>query len=142
IVLNPATVRYFVGHGLHLAGLSVTANWFRYMSPDGSTAHEEESQYRFAAYSALYGQLLDAFGQGHYHLAEECTGFDQDPTGVTACFASGREEWGNVLVFADGINSVGRHMLLPDVTPRYACCVAWRGTVDEKALSRKTFDAL
>jgi 2,6-dihydroxypyridine 3-monooxygenase len=142
IVLNPATVRYFVGHGLHPAALSATANWFRYMSPDGSVAHQERSQYRFAAYSTLYAQLLDAFGQGHYHLAEECTGFDQDPTGVTARFASGRDERGNMLVFADGINSVGRRMLLPDVAPRYAGYVAWRGTVDETALSRKTFDAL
>jgi 2,6-dihydroxypyridine 3-monooxygenase len=142
IVLNPATVRYFVGHGLPPAQLSATANWFRYMSPDGSIAHEEESHYRFAAYSTLYGQLLDAFGHGHYHLAEECTGFDRDSTGVTARFAGGREERSDLLVFADGINSVGRRMLLPDIVPRYGGYVAWRGTVDEKALSRETFDAL
>src|SRR5919204_3386393 len=141
IVLNPATVRCFVGHGVYLAELSVTANWFRYMSPDGSIAHEERSHYRFAAYSTLYGQLLDAFGQGHYHLAEECTGFDQDPTGVTARFPSGRDERRNMLVFADGINSVGRRILLPDVAPRYAGYMAWRGSVGEKGLSPQTFDA-
>ena len=140
IVLNPATVRYFIDHDFHPAELSAAVNRFRYLSPDGGIAYEDGSHYRFAAYSLLYGQLLSAFGLGHYHLAEECTGFDQDTTSVTVRFASKREEEADLLVFADGINSAGRRRLLPSVMPRYAGYVAWRGTVNEKALSRKTFD--
>jgi 2,6-dihydroxypyridine 3-monooxygenase len=33
-------------------------------------------------------------------------------------------------------------MLLPDIAPCYAGYVAWRGTIDENALSHETFDAL
>ncbi len=142
IVLNPATVRYFIDHDFHPAELSAAVNRFRYLSPDGGIAYEDGSHYRFAAYSLLYGQLLSAFGLKHYHLAGECTGFDQDTTAVTVRFASGREEEADLLVFADGINSAGRRMLLPTVIPRYAGYVAWRGTVNEQALSHKTFDEM
>src|SRR5262245_56116800 len=39
-------------------------------------------------------------------LGRECTGVTQDDSGVTARFADGGEEQGDVLVAADGINSV------------------------------------
>jgi 2,6-dihydroxypyridine 3-monooxygenase len=45
-------------------------------------------------------------------------------------------------VCADGIGSRGRQALLPDVAPRYAGYVAWRGTVVEHDLSAPALDAL
>jgi class 3 adenylate cyclase len=41
----------------------------------------------------------------------------------------------DVLVCADGINSAGRRLLLPEIRPRYAGYVAWRGRVAEHELS-------
>ena len=143
IVLNPATIRYFVDRrALDVREISATASWFRYIDLDGSVAHEEPGRYRFTAYSALYRGLLGAFDERWYHLGEECVGFDQDADGVTVRFVGGRVERCDLLVCADGINSIGRGLLLPDVRPRYAGYVAWRGTVAEDQLTRDTFAAL
>src|ERR687895_514858 len=62
IVLNPATVRYFVDRrALDVRRISATASWFRYVNLDGSVAYEEPGRYRFTSYSALYRGLLGAF---------------------------------------------------------------------------------
>ena len=56
---------------------------------------------------------------------------EQDDRTVTAIFADGSRAEGDLLVGADGIYSTTRKQLLPDVAPRYAGYVAWRGIVDE-----------
>ena len=49
---------------------------------------------------------------GALRLGARCTGFRQDRAGVTACFADGSEERGDLLVGADGLNSLTRARLL------------------------------
>ena len=143
IVLNPATIRYLAACGAQdVKQISATANWFRYMDRDGTIAYEEPGRYRFTAYTVLYGGLLGCFDESRYHLGEECIGFDQDANGVTVRFASGRMERCDLLVCADGINSIGRRLLLPDVQPRYAGYVAWRGTIGEDELPGDAFAVL
>jgi len=68
-------------------------------------------------------------------------GFDQDAEGVDLRFASGRAERCDLLVCANGISSTGRKRLLPEVEPRYAGYVGWRGTVSEAELSAETVAA-
>ena len=143
IVLNPATIRYLAVHGvLDVKKISAAANWFRYLDPDGSVAYEEPGRYHFTAYNVLYRGLLRCFDDSRYHLGQDCIGFDQDPHGVTVRFASGRVERCDLLVCADGINSLGRRLLLPEVEPHYAGYVAWRGTVGEDQLTPGAFAAL
>jgi 2-polyprenyl-6-methoxyphenol hydroxylase-like FAD-dependent oxidoreductase len=48
----------------------------------------------------------------------------------------------DLLVGADGIRSVLRQQLWPDVQPRYAGYVAWRGLCDESVLSQGARDAM
>src|SRR4029453_6662356 len=47
-----------------------------------------------------------------------------------------------LVVFADGINSIGRRLLVPEAEPHYAGYVAWRGTVDEIYVEPAVFEAL
>src|SRR5436189_173337 len=47
-----------------------------------------------------------------------------------------------LLVGADGIGSLVRRRLLPEVAASYAGYVAWRGTIDERALSPATRERL
>src|SRR5262249_27057204 len=143
IVLNPATVRYFTTHNLmNLKTLSVAANRFRYMGRDGSTLYEEQQSYRFTSYSTLYRGMLQSFDEHRYHRGEELVGFEQGSFDLTVHFAGGRTEQCDVLVCADGINSAGRGLLLPEIRPRYAGYVAWRGTVAEHELSAESFSSL
>ena len=57
-------------------------------------------------------------------------------------FADGSRETGDVLVAADGFRSVVRGQFLPEAQPIYAGYVAWRGLVEENALSPATRDAI
>ncbi|MBX9579113.1 MAG: FAD-dependent monooxygenase, partial [Gemmataceae bacterium] len=75
----------------------------------------------------LQATLADALGREHLHLGRECVGYDQDAGGVTARFADGSTERGDVLVGADGLRSAVRRQMLGDDPPRYAGYTAWRG---------------
>lgn len=75
--------------------------------------------------SALAG-LLPA---GVLRLSADCTGFAQDEGRVTARFADGREERGDVLVGADGIHSTIRAQLYGKSPPRYSGYTCWRSAV-------------
>jgi 2-polyprenyl-6-methoxyphenol hydroxylase-like FAD-dependent oxidoreductase len=66
---------------------------------------------------------------GKVHLGTECVGFEQAEGYVRASFASGREERGDLLIGADGLNSTVRAHLLGDGPPRYAGYTAWRAVV-------------
>jgi 2,6-dihydroxypyridine 3-monooxygenase len=143
IVLHPATVRYPVDRGLvHMRELGTVARRLRYLAADGAVVHDQPCSYRFASYSFLYGLLLGAFGRDRYHLDAEVVGFDQDADGVDVALADGTAARGDLLVCADGIRSTARRLLLPDVRPRYAGYVAWRGTVPESQLTAERFELL
>ncbi|MDQ4128468.1 MAG: FAD-dependent monooxygenase [Actinomycetota bacterium] len=72
---------------------------------------------------------LEAAG-GSVCVGAECIGFRQERQGVAALFADGREERGDLLVGADGLNSVVRLQLFGEERPRYAGFTAWRGLAD------------
>jgi 2-polyprenyl-6-methoxyphenol hydroxylase-like FAD-dependent oxidoreductase len=74
----------------------------------------------------LLDVLASAARPDAIHLAATCVGFEQDPEGVTARFADGREVRGALLVGADGLHSVVRRTLLGDAPLRYSGYTAWR----------------
>ena len=56
-----------------------------------------------------------------------CVGFEQHSDAVTARFADGRSESGDLLLGADGIQSAIRAQLFGPSEPRYAGYTCWRG---------------
>ena len=77
----------------------------------------------------LHHALLSALPRDTVQVGYTCTGFEQDPDGVTVCFSDGSTQRADLLVGADGIHSVVRRQLFPGVTLRYAGYPAWRGVV-------------
>jgi 2,6-dihydroxypyridine 3-monooxygenase len=57
---------------------------------------------------------------------------------VTLSLTNGQTHTADLVVCADGIRSTGRRIMLPDVRPRYAGYVAWRGTVNCAEISRSS----
>jgi 2,6-dihydroxypyridine 3-monooxygenase len=143
IVLHPATLRYFTEHRLlDLDRISAPARGVRYLSQDGSVAHETPCRYRFTAWNTLYRGLLESLGPDRYQMGTEADGFDQDETEVRVHRADGATVSCELAVAADGVASTARRILAPEAEPRYAGYVGWRGTVEEEELSPETFGAL
>jgi 2-polyprenyl-6-methoxyphenol hydroxylase-like FAD-dependent oxidoreductase len=77
----------------------------------------------------LLGALLDALPPGVVTYGEECVGFEQDQSGVSVRFASGREESCDMLVGADGRESALRRLMGKPMELRPFGVSAWRATI-------------
>ncbi len=135
IVVLPVTERYFTDQAAAPRRVSLELNHWTYVDREGAIIDAAPVRSRFAGWGTIYGALLEAFGDDRYHLGHEVVGFDDHGDTVTAHFANGTSVDGDLLIFADGVSSTGRSLLLPEVPPAYAGYVAWRGTTPEAALS-------
>ncbi|WP_148575564.1 FAD-dependent monooxygenase [Nocardioides caldifontis] len=144
IVLQPDTVRWIVErpHPFSLEDVSIGSSCTRYLGPDNCVVHEEPAAWRFSSWTTMYRVLLDDFGLEDYHLGEFAVGVGQDDDQAEVRFLSGRTERADLVVFADGISSVGRRRLQPRAKPRYAGYIGWRGTVPEREVSVETADLI
>jgi 2,6-dihydroxypyridine 3-monooxygenase len=143
IVVLKETVRYFRERtDLELEQLTTSTGLLRYLGRDGSVVYEEPRRYRYSAWHTIYRALLGCFGRGRYHLGTEMTGFHQQGEHIEVRFADGSAADYDLLVCADGISSNARALLQPQARPAYAGYVAWRGTVEERQLSRGVRDRL
>jgi 2,6-dihydroxypyridine 3-monooxygenase len=143
IAVLPETLRYPVERlGVPVGQITSSTEWIRFLERDGSVRHAQQHRYRFSSWNTIYGTLLGAFGAERYRLGRDMTSFATDGSGVQVRFADGGAVRADLLVCADGIGSVARSALLPDVEARYAGYVAWRGTVPERELDGPTFDAV
>ena len=97
----------------------------------GKTVIERPTARTLSGWSRLYRALLDGLPPQAYRLGKRLVRVAQDGDGITALFADGTSERGDLLVGADGIRSAVRAQFLPDVQPLYAGYVAWRAVLDE-----------
>jgi 2,6-dihydroxypyridine 3-monooxygenase len=142
IVLHPATIRYLTENGIKpVSEIGVWVGRLQYLHRDG-VASEHACQFRFSSYYALYRDLLECFDADRYHLGREVVGFKTAEGSVELQLRSGAAARSDLLVCADGVRSSARARLLPQVSPRYAGYVGWRGAVDSSALGPATFAAL
>lgn len=76
--------------------------------------------------SELIGALKRQLGEATITLGATCVGYRAEHGGVTALFADGREERGDLLIGADGLRSAVARQLLGDQPLRYAGFAVWR----------------
>jgi 2-polyprenyl-6-methoxyphenol hydroxylase-like FAD-dependent oxidoreductase len=97
----------------------------------GKIAIERPTARTLSGWSRLYRALLDALPGQNYRLGKRLMRVEQDAGSVTAIFADGSNERGDLLIGTDGVRSTVRAQFLPDVRPNYAGYVAWRASIDE-----------
>jgi 2-polyprenyl-6-methoxyphenol hydroxylase-like FAD-dependent oxidoreductase len=103
------------------------------LGADGAVIAERRCPQTATSWNRLFEVLREAFGHEHYHPAKDLHHVEMAETGVTAHFADGSSQSGDLLVGADGFRSTVRAQLLPETQPQYAGYVAWRGLADERA---------
>jgi 2-polyprenyl-6-methoxyphenol hydroxylase-like FAD-dependent oxidoreductase len=84
------------------------------------------------SWSLLYNLLRDAFPAQHFHAGRNVSEIVQESNGVAAILDDGTKFEGDLLIGADGMRSTVRRGLFPEVQPRYAGYLAWRGMLEER----------
>lgn len=135
IGLMPETSRFLTDIAkIPIDDISVQTHRIRYIDISGKVVHDEPHAYRFSSWNTIYRQLMSCIKPDTYNLGHEMTDWTVNESSATVRFANGRSATSDLLVFADGVNSLARSRLLPDARPRYAGYVAWRGMVHEREL--------
>jgi 2-polyprenyl-6-methoxyphenol hydroxylase-like FAD-dependent oxidoreductase len=104
---------------------------------DGEQVGSRALPQTLTAWSRIFNVLRSAFPRERYHNGKSLVSFDQNESSVTARFTDGEQVTGDLLVAADGLRSIIRSTLVPASKPLYAGYIAWRGLVEESALSER-----
>lgn len=107
------------------------------LAADGSRSGSFRYPQILTAWGRLFALLRAAFPAERYHGGKVLSAFRQDPHSVTATFADGQSVQADLLVAADGVRSLIRQTLVAHAKPAYAGYIAWRGMVEESALSER-----
>jgi 2-polyprenyl-6-methoxyphenol hydroxylase-like FAD-dependent oxidoreductase len=100
----------------------------------GKVIAEQPMARTMSAWSRLYRALRDPLPRHDYRLGKRLVHVEQNNDGVTAVFADGSRERGELLIGADGIRSTVREQFLPQTRPVYAGYIAWRAVLDERQI--------
>jgi 2-polyprenyl-6-methoxyphenol hydroxylase-like FAD-dependent oxidoreductase len=139
VVLQPEVVEAFQRAGVAYEDpLGVVAQERYYLKRDGSIAQRMPMRQTLTSWNLLYSNMRRHFPTKHYHQGKNLTEIQQTGERVTAIFADGTQDTGDLSIGADGANSTVRRSILPSYEPRYAGYVAYRGLVDETQLDPET----
>ena len=108
----------------------------------GNTVLQVALPQMMTAWARIYRPLKDLLPASQYHFGMNLERVEEDADGITAVFSDGTTARGDLVIAADGIRSSVRAQMLPEAEPRYAGYIAWRGVVDESAVSRSTHAAI
>jgi 2-polyprenyl-6-methoxyphenol hydroxylase-like FAD-dependent oxidoreductase len=146
IVLQPEVVEVLrrTGVDLRAVELGVRSAYRTVFRPDGSIEAKHFAPQTQTSWSLLYTTLKEAFGDQTYHQAKTLVKVDQDSAAgtATAHFEDGVREPGDLLIGADGGNSIVRQQYWPTTQPTYAGYLAWRGLLPEDAMPPAARDGL
>jgi 2-polyprenyl-6-methoxyphenol hydroxylase-like FAD-dependent oxidoreductase len=105
-----------------------------FLDRTGRTYDQRETTRTMSSWGRIYRSLRDLIPDECYRLGRSLQGLEQDAEGVTAIFADGSRERGDILIGADGGRSTVREQLLPGLEPEYAGYVAWRAMLQESEI--------
>lgn len=139
IVVQPDFAEYLEAFGYARPdSVAIPTQGRRFLARDGSILHTSRDATFYTGWDTVLRSLQKAFPDERLHVGSDLRSFSQRGDAVDLLFAGtgGRDTVSvDLLVGADGIGSVVRRSLLPDISPRYAGYVGFRGLLPEVALS-------
>jgi 2-polyprenyl-6-methoxyphenol hydroxylase-like FAD-dependent oxidoreductase len=126
--------------------MAVPMSGYVWLDAAGRVVHRQERLNASSTWSRVYLPLRAAFPDADYRAGMALERIEQKGDRVVAHFAGGAAAEGDLLIAADGNLSTARRQLMPEVEPRYAGYVAWRGIMEERevpsAIHREHFDKI
>lgn len=136
LVIQPEMMDYLMEHGIAPKDVfGVPARQRQILDENGAPVLRYPNDTQFTSWNYLWRQLKDFFPADRYFYGYELQSTKQHPHAVTATFSNGKKVTAELLIGADGYNSVVRRQLYPDVIPAYAGYVAYRGLIPEEELT-------
>ena len=105
------------------------------LNRSGATLCEVPISSVTTAWDRIYRVLRAALPADCHRGGMQLQGFEQDGRKVVARFADGARAEGDLLVGADGLHSTVRRQLMPELAPRYAGYISWRGVAEDDGAS-------
>jgi 2-polyprenyl-6-methoxyphenol hydroxylase-like FAD-dependent oxidoreductase len=111
--------------------LGVNIPRYVWLDKEGGVVEDVPRPRVMTAWSRLYRPLKDLLPAELYHPSKSLVRVEQEARSVTAIFADGTRETGDLLVGADGSRSAVRAQLCPEARTEYAGYIAWRALLPE-----------
>src|SRR5258705_4648115 len=115
------------------ATLSVPGVERQFLDRDGRVIQRFPDSTPFTSWEAVFHQLRAAFPNEVYRQGLQCAQVSTASGRPVVELASGSSIEADLVIGADGVGSVVRRHLFPEVRPAYAGYVAWRGVFPESA---------
>ena len=132
IVMQPETQQILIRRcGLKEDESGVWLKYRQYLAKDGKPDFYQTMPQLMTSWGLLYRAMRAAFPEECYCEGDTLLSFESSESRVGGRFAKSGEIDGDLLVAADGSGSLVRSVLFPEVKPRYAGYLAWRGVVAE-----------
>lgn len=143
LVVQPEMLEWMIAHGIAtLEAISVPGSERQFLDREGRVIRRFPDPTPFTSWDAVYHRLYAAFPNDRYHHGKECIAIVNGSDGISAEFADGGQVQGDLVIGADGIGSVVRTRIFPDVSAQYAGYVAWRGVFAESLAQPEVVQAL
>lgn len=136
IVVQPDFAEYLESFGYaRPETVAVPTTQRKFLSRDGSIKHSTRDSTFYTGWDTVLRALRDAFDPDRIHNGMPLKSFRSSRESVELEFANGERRAADLMIAADGIGSVVRRQLEPDIEPAYAGYVGYRGLVPESKLS-------
>jgi 2-polyprenyl-6-methoxyphenol hydroxylase-like FAD-dependent oxidoreductase len=122
--------------------LSVGAKTSIWLGQQDEVVRELPRSSRGSTWPVIYQPLRRALPDALYRPGMILTRIEQEDGRPRAIFADGTAEEADLIVAADGVMSTARRQFLPEVAPKLAGYVAWRGIIDENEIPSSGRDLL
>lgn len=138
LVIQPDLMDYLIEKGIAPREVfGVPATQRQVLDDNGNTALIYPNDTIFTSWNYLWRRLKDFFPSANYFNGFELDKINDENGSVRAIFKNGEERTADLLIGADGFNSVVREYVAPNIHPLYAGYVAYRGLIPESELTKE-----